>query len=188
MGRFARGAPWLRSLFPPTGAPEVTQPSAVSDDVQLVENYQAGGQVQIPVPWYESTVIVNGGSGVRSTILDPFIILPTEPDPQVWRVFFMDVASDGDPATFSFNVELALDGGVVNVIQIANGVTIAATSTAKTAINSTFGLTAPILLPVSGHHRTAIRIMQTSSQGTSSVILTFNFYILKNPAGVTHYL
>jgi len=188
MGRFARDAPWLRKLFPPTGTPQTTQPSAVSDDVQLVENYQAGGQVAIPVPWFEATLIANGGSGVRSSILDPFVLLPTNPDPEVWRVFFMAVSSDGDPGAFSFNVEINLDGAAASVIQIANGVTIGATSTAQVAINSTFGLTAPVLLPITAAHRAVLTMIQTSAQGSSTVILTFHFYILKNPAGVTHYL
>jgi len=190
VGLFARDAPWLRKLFPPTTAPQVTQPGAVSDDVQLVENYQAGGQVALPPLWFANRITTNPGAGNRSIILDPNLLLPVGYDPQVWRIFFLSVFSDGDPATFSFNVqiELDVDGANPTTVQIANGVTIGATSTARVAINSTFGLTSPILLPMFDSQRCGLVMLQTSAQGVGTVSLNYSYYILRNPAGVTHYL
>lgn len=189
MGRFARDAPWIRRLFPPTGTPQTIQPSAVSDDVQLTENYMAGGQVQDPRPWFHTTILLPNpgvGSGLQILDVNSFVAADT---PEVWRVFFMDVQTDGDPVTFSFNLQIQFEFDfTTSVVQIADGVTVGATVTRPVAINSTFGFTAPLLLASGAGDSCNLNIIQTSPQGAATVNLLFHFYILRNPAGVTHYL
>lgn len=43
MAGFARAAEWLRRIFPPSVNPGTRFPDIVSDDVQLVQQYDAGG-------------------------------------------------------------------------------------------------------------------------------------------------
>lgn len=43
MSQFSRRARWLNALFPSSVAPQRTDPSVVSEDVSLVQQYDAGG-------------------------------------------------------------------------------------------------------------------------------------------------
>ena len=43
MTQFSRRARWLNTLFPASKAPQVRDPGVVSDDVSLVQQYDAGG-------------------------------------------------------------------------------------------------------------------------------------------------
>lgn len=43
MSQFSRRARWLESLFPPSVAPRAADPTILSDDVSLVQSYDAGG-------------------------------------------------------------------------------------------------------------------------------------------------
>ena len=43
MSQFSRRARWLEALFPPSVAPRAADPTLLSDDVSLVQPYDAGG-------------------------------------------------------------------------------------------------------------------------------------------------
>ncbi len=188
MGRFTREAPWLRKLFPASGAPATKQPSAVSDDVQLTNLYLAGGQVQNPPAWLFTQAGNNPGTGNTLTVLAPISF--TFAGPEVWRIFFMSViASPGPTSSFSFDISLNFPATGLDVT-LVTGLAILAGITSPTTVP----LPGPLILPsdlssnVGINGSVNIVLTQTAGPAAADFVLFSEYYILRNPKGVAHYL
>jgi len=67
LSQFSRRARWLNSLFPASVTPQIQDPGVVSEDVSLVQSYDAGGQgfASLTFPGPEAT------AGVLVEITNP---------------------------------------------------------------------------------------------------------------------
>lgn len=97
MSQFSRRARWLNALFPASVAPTVRDPNSRSDDVSLVQPYDASGwPFTEPENWI---TVVDGVAGAISTT-----DILTVPDGQVYRLLaasaFMAVVPSGSRQLF----------------------------------------------------------------------------------------
>lgn len=95
MGGFSRRARWLNRLFPPSEAPATQDPSTLSDDVSLVQQYDGGGLgfPASPTNWFLAEV--TGPVGIAGS----FILLANDDD-SLARIFTASVKriAGGDAA------------------------------------------------------------------------------------------
>lgn len=190
MGRFTRDAPWLRKLFPASGAPATKQPSAVSEDVQLTNLYLAGGQVQDPPAWIFTQTVPNPGNNAVATILAPISFALQ--GPEVWRVFFMSIRAitPGPTTDFGFDIRLNFPATGLSVM-LVTGLGIFAGIIASTTVP----LGSPLVLPtdetsnvIAPSASVNVQLFQTSGDAAATFNLVAEYYILRNPKGVAHYL
>ncbi len=183
MGFFTRDAPWIKGVFRPSRAPAVRQPDAVSDDVQLTQDYFAGGQVQQAQDYLRQDEQLNPGPGARLTVLSPVSFVQVE---EVWRIFFMSVRPlTGPTSNLFFDLELFWPN-------TAQEVTIADGEVLPAGINNAInvGVNQALILPAApdSPFSVNIRLLQTSGPAASDVTLQTSFYILRNLRGIPHYL
>lgn len=189
MGRFSKDASWLRKMFPPTGTPATRVPSAVSEDIQLGQDYLAGGQVQDPPLWNHRVTVSNPGNGLSKTVLAPISF--AFKGPEVWRVFFMDVSATAPGPTTNLSFDVHIDfPATFRDVMIVRDVSILAGITQGQPIS----FNAPLILPTDQTGNVGINlsqnlvIKQTAGSGAADVTLQFDYFILRNQKGVAHYL
>jgi len=203
MGRFAREAPWIRRIFPASSAPATAVPSAVSEDVQLTQEYLANGQTQVAQLWQRSDGFVNPGQGNDVTMLAP-ISFNLSQGPEVWRVFFLDVEIPGAIAVaYDFQIKIVTPSNgneclISQTLQIpiATGARINCYPHARAveAFLATSGFVStpsPLLLAADGTAGVAsmnLVMTQLSAHVVSTVTLALNSVILRNPVGLAHVL
>lgn len=189
MGRFARDAPWLRKMFPSSGTPATAQPSAVSEDIQLSQDYLAAGQVQNPSAWVVRQVVQNPGNGNTRTVLSP--ISSTLEGPEVWRIYYMSVTAitPGPTTPLSFDIHADFPATGLDVM-LFRDVSILAGILQPSRIP----LDAPLLLASDQTSNVGINLSvnllmkQIAGSPAADVLLQFDYYILRNQKGVAHYL
>lgn len=211
MGRFSRDAPWIRRIFTPSGVPATRQPFAVSEDVQLTQQYLANGQTQGSNLWLN--VVTNFGNPGQDNILNiidpqnananPTGLVPTEPE--VWRVFFVSLqivlSPVGDfifdtlinlPNTgdVTLGTQMGLDNGQAQPTPIYPGSRYGSMGTNPLSTDADWTTTSPLLLPVDPSldevPRFAIRQISGQAAGTETLVVAS--YILRNPQGLAHIL
>lgn len=184
MGRFARPANYLRFLFPPTGTPPTQRPSAVRDDVQLVEQYTAGGQIALAETYLLAVSNANPGPGNVQTILDPVTQFGLT-EPEVLRLFFVDIQISAGPAAI-YSVDLSVqNAGTTAECQIQKGFTIGATDARPTV----WDVQGPLILVADPNGtQNVLRATQTSAQAASAETVLYHFLLQRNQRGSTHYL
>lgn len=212
MGLFARDAPWIRRIFPPSVTPGVAQPLAVSEDVQLTHDYLAHGQLQRPSIWLNRFDFANPGQDAAVTIIDPrnnTTMPPAAIEAEVWRVMFVSVQITASPVgDFSFELEIQ------QLTPTPIGVTISERRTIFNAQSNPvaawpvigvqtlgidvtthegggFSYAGPLLLPVDPTSDTQgpfLSLRQRTAQAGASETLRVTTYIQRNQAGVAHIL
>ncbi len=204
MGRFAKDAPWIRRIFTPSTTPAVVQPFAVSEDVQLTQDYLAFGQTQQARLWLLNTQVLNPGPNNLVGLVVP---LPVEDE--MWRVFFVSIDMPSLSANFGFELHLrhVESGDLVCVCQrvlIVNGTTqpvcvwpVTTTDTQAAApVGTDFHMNpTPLILPApadttpANGNRITLDLRQTSSaQAAGTEGINVQAYILRNPRGLAHIL
>lgn len=189
MGRFTKPAEWLRHIFPASGVPATKQPSAVSEDIQLTQDYLAAGQVQDPPLWFHRVTVDNPGNGAQKTILAPISF--NFKGPEVWRVFFADVSAAAGGPTTSLLFDIHIDfPATFRDVMIIRDVSILAGITQ----GSRLPFDAPLLLPADQTSNIApslganLIMKQTAGSAAGDIALQFDYFILRNQKGVPHYL
>jgi len=210
VGRFTRDAPWIRRIFPPSSTPATRQPSAVSEDIQLTQDYLAWGQTQDAVLWLSTFDFGNPGIGANVAIIDPSAgtMGPIPTEPEVWRVFFMSLQIPGTPASdFTFSLQIGITNPTLAVtfsefamIDIAQGEPTQLYPICKTQSQGVpptlttpgYGQSSPLLLPFNPDqapaHGPTVQLVQHSAQVVSTETLRVVAYIMRNPRGVAHVL
>jgi len=205
MGRFALDAPWIRRIFPPSGAPATRQPFAVSDDIQLTQDFLAYGQTQESRPYLRNTSILNPGQQAFRALVNP-IEQPISRN-EVWRVFFVTIELPSTAANFDFRICLRhvqssqlcfvserqrIIGAIAQPVVVWPVMTTATNGTAPADANYQSN-PVPLLLPVDEEATTngnviTLDIFQTSTQAINTETIDVQFYVLRNPRGLAHVL
>lgn len=199
MGRFSRQAPWLRRIFPPSTTPETKQPSAVSEDIQLTQDYLAAGQTQDPTQWIIDDSAIIPGTGNDVTLIAPINFNPGVPE--VWRVFYLTVRFPSSPSNaYEFSLKLFLpvqsrEITISEIISIGNTnneeviiYPAMHTMADEVATGGAFQNAPPLLLPTDGANSMNIIATQISGQAASSDAMDVRAYVLRNPVGISHVL
>lgn len=204
MGLFARDAPWIQRIFPPSVTTGIRQPGAVSDDIQLTQDYLAGGQVQAQAPWFVTGAAAqdNPGPGNALTLLAPTSFILTEGVQELWRVFFIDLEIVGSPAgDFNFDLHIINQGfASLPTVCIAEDLFVFNTNADPIPIwptnrilnspnqNQIQSNASPLLLAGDFNTSANIVLIQRSAQVAASETLTSRAYVLRNQIGVAHLL
>lgn len=186
MGLFARDAPWLRILFPASSAPQTRQPGRVSDDIQLVEYYQAGGQVQTGAAWRLLETPLNPGQNLHQGIV---IVPPNE----VWRVRALSIAINPAPAAqFDFRIVLFYASDTPDFsLDLDQAEFIAAGSLAQNTIVQSAVTTgiftgSPTAPGEPEEDTVGLALFQESAQAFNTEQLEVRAFIQRNVRGVAH--
>ncbi len=199
MGRFSRDAPWIRRIFPASGVPATAQPSAVSEDIQLTQDYLANGQTQSPTTFFIRENIVNPGLNLSVGLVVPGAITTA---PEVWRVFYVSVRAPAGPvADFDFFIQID-NPSIQRAVTISRLIRILIADTRGMPVFPTGGdgvpgttsggvwiNSSPLILSSgeSGQNST-LTLLQTSAQGVSTLGLEVTAYVLRNQVGLAHIL
>ena len=92
MSQFSKRAPWLNLLFPQSVAPQVRDPSVVSDDVSLIQPYDGGGYaLGSEIPWHRFLI---SGPGPAAGVGNIFFV----PEGELFRFLAADITLVGGVA------------------------------------------------------------------------------------------
>ncbi len=199
MGRFSRQAPWLRRIFPPSTVPETKQPSAVSEDVQLTQDYLAGGQTQAPSFWIFEDQAIIPGAGNTVTLVAPVSFAAGSPE--VWRIFYLTVRFASSPSNayeFRLGLTLPVAGTEITISEIlsignTNNEEVIIypamhTMADEVATGGAFQNAPPLLLPFDGVNSVNLIATQISGQTVSTDAMEVRAYIQRNQVGIQHSL
>jgi len=192
VGRFAKQAPWVREIYSPSGTPAVTEPSAVSDDVQLTSDYLAGGQTDSVPEWFHSNSLTNPGINNQAALVSPITFATGSPE--VWRVFWVSFQIPaGLAAVFLFDLFLDFPGGGAAFFPV-----IKAPVLLPVPSNNEVSIIQPadrLLLPSNGFQGNLpageaksvnLVMIQRSGQAVGTLAIEIRSFILRNPQGVAH--
>lgn len=113
MSQFSRRSKWLNNIFPASVSPQIVDPNRVSEDVSLVQPYDASGWAVQDISTYCERSDIQGG-------ITGFVILREVAENQVFRLLGADVALLAGIALTEIWLNVIDSNGTGNQVQISN--------------------------------------------------------------------
>jgi len=180
---FSRRARWLQELFPASVAPKVRDPSSVSDDVSLVQQYDGGG-VGFPIPTFPP--VTAGPATFTATVPEvgireflttvgiatstDLILMPTGLYARILSITAV-ISAGTTPSGFHIDARPPTGSGIGDHIAY-----ITHEMSVLKSVRSALPLATDLILP--GHQVNAVQ-----SGGASGTIIRLAFYWIVSPIG-----